>query len=70
DQPGWITFSIDGKLVYSSTGEVIDAATKQIITTLKDENGGPVHSEKLMEIDFENGKPVRTGNQFAIGGVQ
>ncbi len=70
DQPGWITFSIDGRLVYSSTGEVIDVATKQIIATLQDETVGPVHSEKLLEIDFENEKPVRAGNQFALGGVQ
>ncbi|HWA27968.1 MAG TPA: hypothetical protein VG734_20115 [Lacunisphaera sp.] len=70
DQPGWITFSMDGKIVWPSTGEVIDAATKKIIATLKDENGGPVHSEKLMEIDFENGKPVRAGNQFALGAVK
>ena len=70
DQPGWITFSIDGKTVYPSTGEVIDAATKRIIATLQDENGKPVHSEKLMEIDFENGKPVRAGNQFGLGAVQ
>ncbi len=70
DQPGWITFSIDGKTVYPSTGEVFDAATKQIIATLQDENGKPVHSEKLMEIDFKNGKPVRAGNQFAVGAVQ
>jgi DNA-binding beta-propeller fold protein YncE len=70
DQPGWITFSLDGKTVYPSTGEVFDAATKQIIATLQDETGKPVHSEKLLEIDFENGKPVRAGNQFALGAVQ
>jgi len=69
DQPGWITFSLDGKLVYPSTGEVIDAATKQIIATLKDESGAPVHSEKLLEIDFADGQPVRAGNQFALGDV-
>jgi len=70
DQPGWITFSIDGRIVYSSTGEIIDAATKQIFATLQDENGAPVHSEKVMEIDFAGGKPVKTGDQFAIGGVR
>lgn len=70
DQPGWITFSIDGTIVWPSTGEVMDAATKQTIALLQDEKGGPVHSEKLLEIDFENGKPVRTGNQFALGAVQ
>jgi DNA-binding beta-propeller fold protein YncE len=70
DQPGWITFSLDGKLVYPSTGEVIDAATKKIVTTLTDEHGGQVHSEKLLQIDFEHGKPVRAGNQFALGAVE
>jgi hypothetical protein len=29
-----------------------------------------VHSEKLLEIDFENGRPVGAGDQFAIGGVR
>lgn len=70
DQPGWITFSIDGRLVYPSTGEVFDAASKKIIATLKDEDGNPVHSEKLLEIQFENGRPVRTGDQFALGRVR
>ena len=30
---------VDGKLVYSSTGEVIDQRTRKIIAALKDENG-------------------------------
>ena len=67
DQPGWITFSIDGRRAYPSTGEVIDATTKRIIATLEDESGHHVQSEKLLEIDFANNKPVRAGDQFAIG---
>ncbi|MGE0884052.1 MAG: YncE family protein [Blastocatellales bacterium] len=67
DQPGWVTFSLDGKLAYPSTGEVFDVKTKKIITTLKDENGGEVHSEKMLEIDFKDGKPIRTGDQFGLG---
>ena len=67
DQPGWITFSIDGKYAYPSTGEVLDARTKKMITAFKDEEGREVHSEKLVEIVFDNGKPVRTGDQFGIG---
>jgi DNA-binding beta-propeller fold protein YncE len=70
DQPGWITFSIDGRFVYPSTGEVIDARTRETVATLKDENGAPVQSEKLLEIDFKAGRPVAAGNQFAIGGVK
>lgn len=70
DQPGWITFSIDGRLVYPSTGEVIDARTRKIVATLQDENGAPVQSEKLLEIDFKDGRPVAAGDQFAIGGMR
>ena len=67
EQPGWITFSIDGRYAYPSTGEVIDVRTRKIVTGLKDEHGVDVHSEKLLEIDFRDGKPVRAGDQFGIG---
>jgi DNA-binding beta-propeller fold protein YncE len=69
EQVGWITFSIDGKLAYPSTGEVIDVKTKKIITALSDETGRQVHSEKLLEIVFSGGKPVRAGDQFGLGRV-
>lgn len=69
DQPGWVTFSLDGKFAYPSTGEIFDVKTKKIVATLKDENGGEVHSEKMLEIDFKNGKPIRTGDQFGLGRV-
>ncbi len=68
DEPGWITFSIDGTLAWPSTGEVIDVATHEIIHALSDEEGRTVMSEKLLEIDFVDGQPVRAGNQFGIGG--
>ena len=67
EQPGWITFSIDGKYAYPSTGEIFETKTKKLITALSDEEGRQVHSEKMLEIDFANGKPVRVGDQFAIG---
>jgi DNA-binding beta-propeller fold protein YncE len=70
DQPGWITLSNDGKLAYISTGEIVDVATKQIVQTLADEQGGPVHSEKLLEIDFKAGRVAKAGNQFALGLVE
>ncbi len=70
DQPGWITFGIDGKLAYPSTGEVIDVQARKIVATLKDETGAEVQSEKLLEIDFKDGAPVRAGNQFALGDVR
>jgi DNA-binding beta-propeller fold protein YncE len=67
DQPGWVTFSMDGRYGYPSTGDVIDTKTRQIVAELKDESGRPVQSEKLMEIVFSGAKPVRTGDQFGIG---
>jgi DNA-binding beta-propeller fold protein YncE len=70
DDPGWITFSLDGKLAYPSTGEVIDVATRKVIATLTDETGAAVHSEKLVEIHFAGGVPVRNGDQFGIGRVR
>lgn len=69
DQPGWITFSLDGRHGYPSTGEIVDVKTHKIIGVLKDETGGPVHSEKMMEIDLKDGKPIRTGDQFGLGRV-
>jgi len=67
EQPGWVTFSLDGKYGYPSTGEVVDVKTHKVLTALTDEKGGQVHSEKMLEIDVKDGKPVRTGDQFGLG---
>ncbi|MGE3820002.1 MAG: YncE family protein [Isosphaeraceae bacterium] len=69
DEPGWVTFTLDGQYAYPSTGEVIDVRTRKIVAVLKDENGGPVQSEKMVEIDFEGSNPVRAGDQFGVGRV-
>ncbi len=69
DEPGWITFSIDGALAWPSTGDVIDVGTREIIAQLTDEEGRAVGSEKLLEIDWADGMPVRAGCQFGVGGV-
>jgi 6-phosphogluconolactonase (cycloisomerase 2 family) len=66
DQPGWITFSIDGRYAYPSTGDVIEVKSRKIVTGLKDEAGREVQSEKLLEIDFAGERPVQAGNQFGI----
>lgn len=70
DMPGWITMSMDGKYVYPSSGEVIDAKTRKILTTLQDEFHNSIASEKMVEIVFENGKPVKTGDQFGVGRIR
>lgn len=67
DQPGWVTFSLDGRYAYPSTGEVFDVATRRIVATLSDEAGREVHSEKLLEIDFRGNRPAQAGDQFGIG---
>lgn len=69
EQPGWVTFSLDGKYAYPSTGEVFDTAAKKLVATLTDEHGREVHSEKLMEIDFRGSEPVDNGDQFGVGRV-
>ena len=69
DQPGWITFSLDGKHAYPSTGEIVDIKSRKIIAALKDENGNMVMSEKVVEIHMDGKKAVKAGDQFGIGRV-
>jgi DNA-binding beta-propeller fold protein YncE len=70
DQPGWVTFGLDGKYAYPSTGDVIDSKSKKIVAVLRDEHEMRVQSEKLLEIDFgADGKCVKAGDQFGIGRV-
>jgi DNA-binding beta-propeller fold protein YncE len=67
DSPGWWSFSLDGKYGYSSTGEIVDVATKKVIAALKDETGREVQSEKLLDLIVTNGKVVKANNQFGVG---
>jgi DNA-binding beta-propeller fold protein YncE len=67
DMPGWVTFSLDGKFAYPSSGEVIDVKTRKVLLALQDEFNNYVASEKMVEIDFVGDKPVRAGDQFGIG---
>jgi DNA-binding beta-propeller fold protein YncE len=70
DDPGWVTFTIKGDYAYPSTGDVIDPTSKKILTHLKDERGHDVQSEKMVEIDWAGGEPVRNGDQFGLGRVR
>ena len=67
DCVGWVSFSTDGKVAYSSTGEMIDVATRKTIATLTDEAGRAVQSEKMLDLVIADGKVVRAGNQFGVG---
>jgi hypothetical protein len=62
-----VTFSIDGRYAYPSTGDVIEVASRKIVARLKDENGSEVQSEKMIEIDFTGDQPTRAGDQFGLG---
>ena len=54
--PGWISFSLDGKYAYPDGGAVIDAYAKKVVARIPT-------SEKLLEIDFTDGKPVKAGHR-------
>src|SRR5262249_30148521 len=64
---GWVTFSLDGRFAWCHTPDVIDAHTRKIITTLKDEAGTPVCGSKFFEIHFRGRKVVTVGNEFGLG---
>jgi DNA-binding beta-propeller fold protein YncE len=67
DMPGWVTFSMDGKYAYPSSGEVIDVKTRKILLTLQDEFYNNVASEKMVEIHFSDNRAVKAGDQFGLG---
>ena len=67
-QPGWITFSLDGRRAYPSTGEVFDVRTRNRVAALDDEMARHVGSEKLIEIAFTGPRPIHAGDQFGVGG--
>ena len=67
DSPGWISFSIDGRYAYSSTGEIIHGSTKKVVAALQDETGRQVQSEKLLDLVIADGKVVQAGNQCGVG---
>jgi DNA-binding beta-propeller fold protein YncE len=54
--PGWISFSIDGRYAYPDGGVVIDTRTRQVVARIPT-------SEKLIEIDFQDGRAVAAGHR-------
>jgi hypothetical protein len=52
--PGWVSFGIDGRFAYPDGGAVIDTATKKVVARIPT-------SEKLIQIDFRGGRPVKSG---------
>jgi len=64
---GWVNFSLDGKYAWCHTPDIFDARTRKLAATLKDENGKPVGSSKLIEVHLRGGKVVWMGSEFGLG---
>lgn len=67
DDPGWVTFSLDGRFAYPSTLEVIDTRTRRVVAALQDEQDRRVQSEKVVELQWRAGRVIRAGDQFGLG---
>lgn len=69
DELRWITYSLDGRYAYPSTGDVIGVKTRKIVAGVTDDKGAAVQGEKLLVIDFAGGRSpasrrsVRSGPQ-------
>ena len=55
-KPGWVSFSLDGKYAYPDGGVVYDAFTHKVVTYIPT-------SEKMIEIQFRDGKAVQAGHR-------
>jgi hypothetical protein len=67
DEPFWLTWSANGQWVYASSGDIIDASSKQVIASLKDEVGRDVQGEKAVEVIYQGGKLLKAVDQFGVG---
>ena len=67
DMPGWVAFSMDGQFAWPSSGEVLNAKRREILTLLKDDRHNTVSSEKMVEVFLKEGQVVRAGDQFGLG---
>jgi DNA-binding beta-propeller fold protein YncE len=54
--PGWISLGIDGRYMYPDGGAVIEQKTKKIVARI-------APSEKLLEVDFRDGKPIAASHR-------
>ena len=64
----WITMGLDGKRALLSSGDVVDVKTHKIVGKLRDEYGHLIHSEKFLDVQFnDKGHVTRVVDQFANG---
>jgi WD40 repeat protein len=63
---GWLQRSVDGKLLFvGDSGEVIETATRKVLTTLPT----LAQTKKSIEVDWQNGVPIATSGRSGVGGV-
>jgi WD40 repeat protein len=63
---GWLQLSLDGRYLFvGDSGEVIETATRKIITTLPT----LAQTKKTIEIDWQNGTPTATSGRTGVGRV-
>jgi WD40 repeat protein len=61
---GWLQHSLDGRFVYvGDSGEVIDTATRQVLSTLPP----LLNTKKTLEVDWAAGAPVATSGRTGVG---
>ena len=64
---GWLQLSLDGRYLFvGDSGEVIDTATRKVITTLPT----LAQTKKSIEVDWQNGAPVATSGRTGVGYVE
>lgn len=56
-EPGWVCFSLDGRYAYAPGDAVVDTETKKVVARIPT-------SEKMIEIDFQDGRPVRAARRM------
>ena len=63
---GWLQPSIDGRFLFvGDSGEVIETATRKVITALPT----LAETKKSIEVDWQNGVPVATSGRTGVGRV-
>jgi 6-phosphogluconolactonase (cycloisomerase 2 family) len=61
---GWVQLSRDGRFLFvGDSGEVIETATRQVVTTLPTLS----QTKKSIEVDWQNGLPIATSGRTGVG---
>jgi DNA-binding beta-propeller fold protein YncE len=63
---GWLQLSVDGRFLFvGDSGEVIETATRKVITTLST----LAQTKKSIEVDWQNGTTIATSGRSGVGQV-